>query len=118
MSSRDRDWRVRLEDMLEATERAIRYGKDLSREQAAQNDQAIDAIARNLEILGEAVRKLPPSVTKRHPEIPWSKIAEMRNLLIHEYHSIAPEWIFDTVLYDLPPLLPQLRALLAQENGE
>ncbi len=115
-SSLHKDWRVRLEDINNALERIQRYVHGLDRDAFCEDERTVDAVARNLEIIGEAARKLPPDALHRHDRIPWSKLAEMRNILIHEYHAIVPELVWRTVLHDILPLAPAIRAVLKDEG--
>lgn len=80
-----------------------------------------DAVLRNMEIIGEAatkIHKAAPDFTARHPEIPWVKMREMRNLLIHEYFFVNLEIVWSTVKNDLPPLQEQIQAVLIQRRQE
>ena len=110
MSSKD--WRVRVEDMLEAIERIGRYIEAMSAAEFLADERTQDAVIRNLEILGEASKRIPSAITQRHPKIPWSRIGDMRNILVHEYHSVDPAIILDSARHDLPPLAAPLRAML------
>jgi uncharacterized protein with HEPN domain len=110
-----KDWLVRVEDMLEAIERIQRYVGQMSPAQFLADDRTQDAVIRNLEVLGEASKRIPFPIIARHPEIPWSRIGDMRNILVHEYHSVDPEIILDAARHDLPPLVAPLRAMLAQK---
>ncbi|TAN64286.1 MAG: DUF86 domain-containing protein [Magnetospirillum sp.] len=112
-----KDWRVRIEDILEAIERIRRYTTGMSEDQFVADDRSVDAVIRNLEIVGEAAKRVPPAITERHPEIPWNRMTEMRNILVHEYHSVDPSIIFASARHDLPPLAGPLRALLSGEGG-
>ncbi len=112
-----KDWRVRIEDMIEAIERIRRYTEGMDETRFVADDRSVDAVVRNLEIIGEAAKRVPSPMTERHPEIPWSRMSEMRNILVHEYHSVDPCIIFDTARHDLPPLLGPLRSMLADKNG-
>lgn len=109
-----RDWRVRIEDMAEALDRIRRYTDGLDEAAFCADERSVDAVVRNLEIVGEAANRMPAHVTERHPEIPWHRMAEMRNVLIHEYNSVASALIWRTVKHDLPPLAGPLRALLRE----
>lgn len=110
-----KDWRVRIEDILEACHRIDSYIRHMNREEFCADLRTQDAVARNLEIIGEAAHRLPSQVQHQHPEIPWNRMGEMRNLLIHEYHSVDAEIIWYTLRDDLPPLVAPLRALLQEE---
>ncbi|MDK9721486.1 MAG: DUF86 domain-containing protein [Rhodospirillales bacterium] len=113
-----KDWRVSLADIVEALERIHRYVKGLDRDAFCEDERTQDAVARNLEIMGEAVRHLPQEITHRYADIPWSKLAEMRNILVHEYHSVASELLWRTLLGDILPLEARLRAVLNAEDKE
>lgn len=109
-----KDWRVRVEDMLEAIDRIDSYVDGMTPEQFVADGRTQDAVIRNLEILGEASKRIPFAIVQRHPGVPWSRIADMRNILVHEYHSIDPEIILDAARNDLPPLVAPLKALLRE----
>jgi uncharacterized protein with HEPN domain len=109
-----KDWRVRIEDILEAIERIRRYTAGMSVGQFIADDRTVDAVIRNLEIMGEAAKRVPQSVTERHPEIPWTRLAEMRNILVHEYHSVDPSIVYDSARHDLAPLVGPLKGMLQE----
>jgi uncharacterized protein with HEPN domain len=112
-----KDWRVRIEDMIEAIERIRRYTDGMDEARFVADDRTVDAVVRNLEIIGEAAKRVPSQVAERHSDIPWSRMTEMRNILVHEYHSVDPSIVFDSARHDLPPLLGPLKSLLAEKNG-
>ncbi|NFV80532.1 DUF86 domain-containing protein [Magnetospirillum aberrantis SpK] len=103
--------------MLEAIERVTTYVDGMRREDFVRDNRTQDAVLRNLEVLGEASKRVPSYIQHRHAEIPWSRIGDMRNILVHEYHSVDPEIVLDAARNDLPPLVGPLRAVLA-DNGE
>ena len=74
----------------------------------------LDAVCRNLEIIGEAANRLDESFRKAHPEIPWRGIINARNILIHSYDQIKPHLIQDIVDRDVPELLAAVRELLGE----
>lgn len=102
--------------MLEAIERIDSYVDGMSIQQFVADGRTQDAVVRNLEILGEASKRIPFAIIRRHPEMPWSRIADMRNILVHEYHSVDPEIILDAARNDLPPLVAPLKSLLRDEE--
>ena len=110
-----RDWKLRLEDILEALERVEGYlaGMDL---QAFEDDQRTqDAVIRNFGIIGEAAGHIPESIRSSHAEIPWQQMRALRNLVIHEYFGVNLEILWDTVQKDLPPLKEPLTRILREE---
>jgi len=84
---------------------------DLEKDRKSQN-----AIIRELEIIGEAVKNIPESVKLSHPDVPWKKIAGMRDKLIHHYFGISLDIIWDVLKYDLSQLKKQIQKIL-NERG-
>lgn len=107
-----RDPRVYLEDILEATKKIQEYTKGFSLPKFSRDQKTLDAVVRNLEVIGEAVKKVPPSVRFRHPEIDWKRIAGLRDILVHEYFGIDVEIIWDIVKHKVPTLKVQISRIL------
>ena len=76
------------------------------------------AVERQLEILGEAARRLSDEFRQVHPEIDWRRIIGLRNILIHRYDEIRQQTIWATVVSELEPLLAQLENLLSSWPNE
>ncbi len=112
-----KDWRVRIEDMIEALKRIKTYTDGMTLSDFTADTKTTDAVVRNLEIIGESANHLRAHVTQRYASLPWSHLAEMRHILVHEYHAVDPEIIWRTVHHDLPSLLPALNQIL-QENAD
>src|SRR5262249_59647465 len=69
-----RDWRLLVQDIIEHGERVEQYTHDLDFESFAANQMVVDATVRNLEIMGEAARHVPPEVQARCPEVAWRQM--------------------------------------------
>ncbi|MCL4544149.1 MAG: DUF86 domain-containing protein [Chloroflexi bacterium] len=108
-----RDWHLRVEDILEAREDRALHGGDRLPAFAA-DERTVDAVLRNLGIIGEAARYVPPEMQARFPAIPWSKMQAMRNVVVHIYAEVSLLIVWDTIQEDLPPLAPLPRAVLEQ----
>src|SRR5947209_15087325 len=74
-----------------------------------------DAVCRNLEIIGDAARRLDDEFREAHSGIPWRAMTDVRNILIHAYDRVAPEILAGIVRQDIPPSLPSIIGLLG--NG-
>jgi uncharacterized protein with HEPN domain len=107
-----RDSRVYLEDILAASARIRSYVGDMGVDAFRQDGKTVDAVVRNLEIIGEAVKQLPADVRSRDPSVEWPKIAGLRDILIHSYSSLDLDIIWDIVANKLPPFTARVRLLL------
>jgi len=67
------------------------------------------ATLRALEIIGEAIKKVPQTVRNRYPDIPWAEMAGMRDKLIHDYFGVNLQTVWDTVKKDIPELKPKFK---------
>ncbi len=106
---RDKEYML---DILEAAKLAIDYIGDKSREEFFGDLQCQDAVIRRLEIIGEAARRISEETQAAHPDLPWSDMVGMRNIMIHEYDDVDLVIVWETVNNDLPPLIDALEKVL------
>ncbi|MBM3253168.1 MAG: DUF86 domain-containing protein [Candidatus Omnitrophica bacterium] len=107
-----RDYKLYLDDILKAINKIEKYTKKIDSSQFKKDELLIDAIARNLEIIGEAVKNIPANVKKSHSEFEWKKIAGLRDILAHEYFGIDTEVMWDIIKNKLPKLKNRISRLL------
>lgn len=105
-----------LQDIGEAIRKIESYTQGLDSEAFKANELVVDAVLRNLEVIGEAVKRLPSAVTQRHQGIEWKKIAGLRDVLTHAYGSIDLNIIEDIVQNKLPDLKRTI-VLALEENS-
>lgn len=113
-----RDAGLYIEDMIEAAARLASYTDGLGFESFVGDRRTIDAVVRNLEILGEAAKRVPESMRARASEVDWRKIAGMRDVLAHAYFQIDCEIVWDAATSKVPGIVPSLRRLLAELGDE
>ncbi len=101
-----------LEDIRLAAEQAIAYCNEVSKQRFRTSSLHQDATIRQLEIVGEAVKRLSEGLKARNKKIQWRRFAGIRNLLIHEYDSIDVDKVWQVVKRDLPKLLNQLQSIV------
>jgi len=87
---------------------------DIPEVEFSRNVDMQDATLRRLEVIGEAVRNIPDSFRATHPQIPWKKIAGLRDMLIHEYFGVDMGLVWKVVDKDIPKLKKQVTDLLKE----
>jgi len=97
-----RDYVLFIEDVVNCLEKIERYTKGLSFEEFRRNDMLIDAVVRNFEIIGEAVKKIPQGIKEKYSFVEWKEAAGFRDVLIHEYFGIDLEAVWDTLRKNIP----------------
>jgi len=100
-----------LEDMLAAIRKVERYTSGMEQETFRRDEKTIDAVVRNLEVLGEAARQMPDEFAANHSDIPWRQVAGLRNRIVHDYFGLDLEIIWQVVQHDLPQLGTRLENL-------
>ncbi len=122
MSKQRRDYILFIEDILTCIEKIERYTINSSFEEFCGNDMAVDAVIRNFEIIGEAVKKIPEEIKKKYADVEWKEAAGFRDVLIHDYFGIDLEAVWDTLQNNIPSFKKQVVQVLksekASERGE
>ena len=88
--------------------------KRISKEEFKKNLDLQDATIRRIEIIGEAVKNLPPEFIKRHPKIEWAKIAGTRDKLIHHYFGVDLDLTWEIIKKDIHPLKDKIEEILEE----
>ena len=112
-SLRDRE---RLEHMLSAIGRILRYTNGKTFEDLTADDMMYYAVVKNIEIIGEAANMLTVEFTEQHPQTPWKQVRGMRNYIVHEYFQIDDVVVWDVVTNNLSGLKQQIESYLAETN--
>ncbi|ANV84273.1 hypothetical protein AWQ21_07680 [Picosynechococcus sp. PCC 7003] len=107
----DRNY-AHLWDMYEACRQIEKFTQGLTWEEYRQNELVQSATERQLEILGEAARRVSVEFQKSHPGIPWSALIGQRNVISHQYEKVSHKRIWLTTQKSLPPLMADLKKLI------
>jgi len=103
-----RDMRLYIADILESVAKIRQYTGNLSEEDFLADTQIQDAVFRRLEVIGEAAKNVPDDFRNKYPEIPWKKVAGLRDVLIHEYFGVNVRRVWKVAKQDVLDLERQL----------
>jgi uncharacterized protein with HEPN domain len=112
-----RNLKLYLQDIWESTLAIEEYTQNLAEDEFYSNRQVQDAVVRRLEIIGEAVKNIDDDFRNKYPQIPWKKIAGMRDIIAHEYFEVKLERVWDVVRKDLPHIKQQMLLIMERENA-
>lgn len=112
-----KDPRIYLLHVVECIDAIAGYVANHDKEAFSRDGLTQDAVQRRLAIIGEAVKNLSPDLRSRHPDIPWRRMAGMRDKLIHDYFGVDIDLVWEVSTTLLPPLKARL-AEIAQELAD
>jgi len=107
-----RAFKVYLQDILDAIEKIEAYTAGMGHEEFVDDSKTIDAVLRNLEVIGEAAKCIPESARQQHLKIEWRKIAGLRDILIHHYFGVNLEIVWDILQNELASLTEGVQEIL------
>jgi len=113
---RDRDINDYLQDILDSIDEIREFTQGMSFDDFAADRKTINAVLRSIEVMGEASRKIPDRIRSQYTQVPWRKMTGMRDKLIHEYHGVDIDTVWQTLHEDIPPLKDQIQEIIDKES--
>ncbi len=107
-----RDVTVFLNHIIDAILLIEEFTGQHTKETFFNNKLVHNAVIRQIEVIGEAVKNIPHSFTEKHPEIPWRDLAGMRDKLIHQYFGVDLNYVWVAATRELPSLLPVIKTIV------
>jgi len=105
---------VYLKHVRDAISRIEEYTKAVGYDDFIKNSLVQDGVIRQLEIIGEAAKRLSTELKNKYPHIPWKDVAGMRDKLIHDYFGVDIDAVWDTVKKDIPILKKEVKRILGE----
>ena len=99
-------------DILNYSSDAIEFTRNITFEQFKKDKKTVYAVVRSLEVIGEATRKIPHTFRNENPDIPWQKIAGMRDKLIHDYTGVDLDIVWKTATKFAPKLKKEIEKII------
>lgn len=107
-----KDPKIYLTHILDSINLLERYLKGVSEEQFYSSEEKQDLTVRRIEVIGEAAKNIPIEFRQQYSDIPWKRMAGMRDVLIHDYDDVDYTVVWKTVTQFIPPLKIQLEEML------
>ena len=107
-----------LNDILIACENIIEYSRGYDFDDFMIDRKTQDAVLRNIEIIGEAVKNISNNVKEKYPEVEWHEIAKTRDKLIHSYFGVDFDVVWDIITLDIPKLHKQIKGIIEKEGQD
>ena len=108
--------KIFVEDIIIAIDKINRFVSSKTYTTFIEDEMALDAVLRNIEIIGEVSKNIPDDVRKKFPDIPWKRMIGLRNIVSHEYFGIDLSIIWQIVKKDLPEIVPAIKTMLLDDE--
>lgn len=112
MSKKKREWKLFIYDMAECIDKIIEYTNNLSFEDFSKDQKTIDAVIRNLEVIGEVVKNIPKDKREFYSHINWKNMSGMRDVLIHDYFGVNLKIVWKVVTLEIPKLKNDIQIII------
>ena len=113
-----RDYKLFITAIRDCANRILDYTMGKSFDEFIENQMLLDAVVRNLEVIGEATKNIPNDIRQKYPQVEWRKIAGLRDIVIHGYFGIDYEILWDIIQNKIPDLVVKIQEVIEGETGD
>ncbi len=114
----NRDYRDYIQDIHDVLDDIYEFIGTMSQEEFLKDKKTVNAVLRSIEVMGEAAKRIPQAFRDKYPDIPWKKMAGIRDKLIHEYSGVDLEIIWSLIKEELPVVKPGVRKVMDDLNED
>lgn len=107
-----RDYKMYIEGILSAINKIEGYITGLEYEEFIQKEMVVDAVIRNLEVIGEASKNVLENVRKQYPDVPWRRMTGLQNIVIHDYFGVDLSIVWRIITKNIPEAKPLIEGIL------
>lgn len=118
MFKSNRDYKLYIQDIINECENIKRFIANITYEEFSENLEKVYAVAKAFENIGEAVKNIPKEITKDYPQIPWSEVAKMRDILTHHYFGVDDRVLWDTLGEEFEEFEKVINDMIKEQNNE
>ncbi len=118
MFKSNRDYKLYINDIAVECKNIRKFTENITYEEFTENVEKVYAVAKAFENIGEAVKNIPEELTEMHPEIPWSEIAKMRDVLTHHYFGLDDRVLWDTLGEDFEEFENAINNMLSKLDNK
>lgn len=118
MFKSNRDYKLYIQDIVNECENIKRFIANITYEEFSENLEKVYAVAKAFENIGEAVKNIPKEITKDYPQIPWSEVAKMRDILTHHYFGVDDRVLWDTLGEEFEEFEKVINDMIKEQNNE
>lgn len=112
----NRDLGLFIDDIIESVDKIEAYLASIGEDEFYSDSEKQDAVLRRMEIIGEATKNIPEGFRDKYPDVPWQKMAGLRDIIIHQYFGVTLGLIWRVANVDLPTVKEQIVAIKKAEN--
>ncbi len=112
---KSRDHRDFLQDILDAITDIENFIDNVSYEEFVEDRKTLNAVIWSIGVIGEAAKNIPDKIKTEHKDIPWKRMAGMRDKLIHGYFGVDTKTLYKTAKEDIPPLKTPIQKMLKEQ---
>ena len=105
----NRNYKILINDIIAAMDHIVKFVEGMNYQEFIADEKTISAVFRKFEVIGEAIKLIPEHIRIGYPEVPWKRMAGMRDKLIHGYFTVDYKLVWNSIKIEIPKLKPEFQ---------